>query len=208
MDLILNESQYKKIILESSQNKYKNEIEDNSNIIQKIVGNTKKDFKLDVKFILTWSVPIGGLIGPVYKSIHGEIPNLSEKELSLIALGTILSFFYENSGLLKKVLILIRDKGLINEFNLMLAKTENLKNTFSEFLNSINVTINPILNVLSFTFFLGVLGAIHELTEKGFDIDHIKPIILGLAGYFGVKMSKNTMSEVIEKMIKRFKKIK
>jgi len=205
MDLILNERQYKKLILESSQEKYKNQIEDNKSIIKKVVRNSKKDFNLDTKFILTWSVPIGGLIGPVYNVIHGEMPNLGDKELTLITLGTILSYFYENSDLLRKVLILIRDNGLINEFNRMLTKTENLKNTFSDFLTSIQVTINPISNVLSFTFFLNVLNAIYELTEKGFDSEQITPIILGLIGYFGVKMSTSTISEVTKKMIERFK---
>lgn len=205
MDLILNERQYKKLILESSQEKYKNQIEDNKSIIKKVVRNSKRDFNLDTKFILTWSVPIGGLIGPVYNAIHGEMPNLGDKELTLIALGTILSYFYENSDLLRKVLILIRDNGLINEFNRMLIKTENLKNTFSDFLTSIQVTINPISNVLSFTFFLNVLNAIYELAEKGFDSEQITPIILGLIGYFGVKMSTSTISEVTKKMIERFK---
>jgi hypothetical protein len=205
MDLILNERQYKKLILESSQEKYKNQIENNKSIIKKVVRNSKRDFNLDTKFILTWSVPIGGLIGPVYDAIHGEMPNLDERELVLITLGTILSFFYENSDLLKKVLILIRDNGLINEFNRMLSKTENLKNTFLDFLTSIQVTINPISNVLSFTFFLNVLNAIYELTQKGFDSEQITPIILGLIGYFGVKMSTGTISEVTKKMIERFK---
>jgi hypothetical protein len=205
MDLILNERQYKKIILESYQEKYKNQIEDNKSIIKKVVRNSKRDFNLDTKFILTWSVPIGGLIGPVYNVIHGEMPNLSDRELTLLALGTILSYFYENSDLLRKVLILIRDNGLINEFNHMLIKTENLKNTFSDFLTSIQVTINPISNVLSFTFFLNVLNAIYELTRKGFDSEQITPVMLGLIGYFGVKMSTSTISEVTKKMIGRFK---
>ena len=204
MDLILNERQYKKLIFESSQKKFKKKIEDNDSLIKKIVVDSKKDFGLDVKFILTWSVPIGGLIAPVYQSIHGEIPSLTEKELSLIALGTILSFFYKKPDFLKKVLILIRDKGLINEFNQMLSKTENLKNALANFLTSIKVTINPILNVLSFTFILGVLGSIYELVENGYDSNHITPIILGLAGYFGVKMSKNVLTEIIEKIVNRF----
>ena len=64
MDIILNENQYKKIILEVAKKKIEGSSEENKNLIKRIVSDVKREFKLDLKFILIYSVTIGVLIGP------------------------------------------------------------------------------------------------------------------------------------------------
>ena len=205
MDLILTTEQYQKILLESAKQNLENDAEENKEILKKVVKNVKTNFNLDLKFILTYSLTIGGLIGPVFKLMAGELPNLSNEDLSLITAGTIISYYYNNSELLQKILIKIRDNHLINEFNLMLSKTEYLKNAFAEFIDSLKVTTGTLSNILAFTFFLNILNVILSLSKSGVSENQIKSLVIGIIGYFGVSISKELLLEVIEKIIKRFR---
>lgn len=205
MDVILNENQYKKIILEVAKKKIEGSSEENKNLIKRIVSDVKREFKLDLKFILTYSVTIGGLIGPVYEIISSSVPSLSNVEMSLISVGVIMTYYYNNSELLNKILIKIRDNGLINEFNLMLEKAENLKLAFFDFVQSLNVTIGSMSNILAFTFLLGVLGTLVNFAENDFTNLETNKLIMSLMGYFGTLASKHITKELLTKMIERFK---
>jgi len=205
MDVILNENQYKKIILEVAKKKIEGSSEENKNLIKRIVSDVKREFKLDLKFILTYSVTIGGLIGPVYEIISSSVPSLSNVEMSLISVGVIMTYYYNNSDLLNKILIKIRDNGLINEFNLMLEKAENLKLAFFDFVQSLNVTIGSMSNILAFTFLLGVLSTLVNFSENDFTNLETNKLIMSLMGYFGTLASKHITKELLTKMIERFK---
>lgn len=205
MDVILNENQYKKIILEVAKKKIEGSSEGNKNLIKRIVSDVKREFKLDLKFILTYSVTIGGLIGPVYEIVSSSIPSLSSVEMSLISVGVIMTYYYNNVELLNRILIKIRDNGLINEFNLMLEKTENLKLAFLDFVQSLNVTIGSMSNILAFTFLLNVLSTLVNFAENDFTDLETSKLIISLLGYFGTLASKHITKELLTKMIERFK---
>jgi hypothetical protein len=205
MDVILNENQYKKIILEVAKKKIEGSSEENKNLIKRIVSDVKREFKLDLKFILTYSVTIGGLIGPVYEIVSSSIPSLSSVEMSLISVGVIMTYYYNNVELLNRILIKIRDNGLINEFNLMLEKTENLKLAFLDFVQSLNVTIGSMSNILAFTFLLNVLSTLVNFAENDFTDLETSKLIISLLGYFGTLASKHITKELLTKMIERFK---
>ena len=205
MDVILNENQYKKIILEVAKKKIEGSSEENKNLIKRIVSDVKREFKLDLKFILTYSVTIGGLIGPVYEIVSSSIPSLSSVEMSLISVGVIMTYYYNNVELLNRILIKIRDNGLINEFNLMLEKTENLKLAFLDFVQSLNVTIGSMSNILAFTFLLNVLSTLVNFAENDFTDLETSKLIMSLMGYFGTLASKHITKELLTKMIERFK---
>lgn len=205
MDLILNENQYKKIILEVAKKKIEGSSEENKSLIKRIVSEVKKEFKLDLKFILTYSVTIGGLIGPVYEIVSSSVPSLSSVEMSLISVGVIMTYYYNNAELLNKILIKIRDNGLINEFNLMLEKSETLKNAFADFVQSLNVTIGSMSNILAFTFLLNVLSTLVSFANNDFSDLETSKLVYSLLGYFGTLSSKEITKELLTKMIERFK---
>ena len=135
MDLVIKESHYRKILLESVKNGIEGSSESNKNLIKNAISNVKRSFGIDLKFILTYSVTIGGLMGPVQEIIKSEIPTLSETDLSLLIVGTIMTYYYNNVEELQRILRLIRDNNLINEFNYMLEKTGRLKDAFFDFVS-------------------------------------------------------------------------
>lgn len=205
MDLVIKESQYRKILLETVKKGIEGSSEENKNIIKNAVASVKKHFGIDLKFILTYSVTIGGLMGPVQQIVQSEIPNISEKNLSLLIVGTIMSYYYNNSDKLNQILRLIRDNGLINEFNLMLEKTSNLKYAFFDFVSSLGVNIGTMSNILAFTFLLNVMSTLLKFAQNDFSEMETEKLIIGMIGYFGTLASKEITQEIVKRMILRFK---
>jgi hypothetical protein len=86
----------------------------------------------------------------------------------------------------------------------MLEKTDELKNTFLSFVDSLRLTGHKISGMLAYTFIIPFLsklldmsgGATHE------DIIMLSKIIIG---YLAVKLSSATLSELLSKIIKRFR---
>lgn len=204
MEVILKDKQYKKVLLEVVKKNIEGSSEENKNLIKRIVKDVKKHFGLDLKFILTYSVTIGGLLGPVHDIVSLELPNLSSSELSLITIGTIMTYYYNNQNMLHNILIKIRDNNLINEFNLMLEKTETLKDAFFEFVKSLGITFGSMSNILGFTFLLNVLGTLLNFANSDFSEFDTQSFVTGLTGYFGTLASKELTMEILTKMVKRF----
>jgi hypothetical protein len=204
MEVILKDKQYKKVLLEVVKKNIEGSSEKNKTLIKRVVSDVKKHFNIDLKFILTYSVTIGGLIGPVYDIISLQLPNLSSFELSLITIGTIMTYYYNNRDILHNILVKIRDNNLINEFNLMLEKTETLKSAFFDFVKSLGVTFGSMSNILGFTFLLNVLNTLLNFADSNFSDFEAKSFVVGLTGYFGTLASKELTMEILTKMIKRF----
>lgn len=204
MEVILKDKQYKKVLLEVVKKNIEGSSEENKTLIKRVVSDVKKHFNIDLKFILTYSVTIGGLIGPVYDIIRLQLPNLSSFELSLITIGTIMTYYYNNRDILHNILVKIRDNNLINEFNLMLEKTETLKSAFFDFVKSLGVTFGSMSNILGFTFLLNVLNTLLNFADSNFSDFEAKSFVVGLTGYFGTLASKELTMEILTKMIKRF----
>lgn len=205
MDVVLNESQYKSLILESIKNKFEQKSEDQKKFLSKIVSSVNKEFNIDLKFILTWSTTIAGLMEPVYELISENHVDLSQSELALITVGVIMTFFYTTKEPLGRILQLIRERGLISEFDDMMSKTYQLKDAFSDFISSLGVSVGNLTNVLAFTFLLSTLGIIIDVSKEGFGENEIEMVIKSILLYFGTLTTKGIAKEIIKKMIKRFK---
>lgn len=205
MDIVLNESQYKSLILESIKNKFEEKSENEKKFLKDIVSTVKKEFDIDLKFILTWSTTIAGLIKPVYELISENHVDLSSSDLALLSVGVIMTFFYSSRDSLHRILQLIREKGLISEFDEMISKTYDLKDAFSDFVSSLGVTIGNLSNILAFTFLLSTLGIINEVAKEGLSDGDLEMIIKSILLYFGTLTTKSIAREILNKMFKRFK---
>jgi len=81
MKIIVNESQYKKLLFEETS---KNSI-DKLKELKKFFGDLKNDVKtqigLDLSFLSTWGVTIAGFVRPIAEFIEGNFPELTNKKL-------------------------------------------------------------------------------------------------------------------------------
>lgn len=205
MKLILTESQYINLLKEEKENEIADTFSNSKNITKKIIKDVKKQHGLDFTFALTWGSVIGGFVGPVYRYMEGTYSNLREDEISLICFGIILTFFSDNKEKLNKVLKLIKEKKLVTFFDRALTKTYDLRDALFGFIESLNITFSKVSNMMSYTFLVPLVPLIKNLAEMDINEKKMNMIIIGITHYTLGIISSKVISELISKMIKRFR---
>ncbi len=204
MKIVITEHQYRKLLLESSKSIIGDEIKRSKEFFKKIVRTVKQDTKLDFSFLFTWGAAIGGFSRPVFNYFEGKSPELTNQDLSLLSIACAVTYYTYNKEKLSKLLGIIKERGLITSFNKMLEKTDELKITFLSFVDSLKVTVHKMSGMLSYTFIIPFLSKLLDMSvgSTSSDITDLSKIILG---YLAVKISSTTLTELITKIIERFR---
>jgi hypothetical protein len=205
MNILITESQERMIINESIGNELGNILRKNSDIGKLITSQIKEITGNDKIGILTFGASIGGMMGPVGNFLEGKYPSMNDVEISLLLTGVIATFLFNSPKLVKKVTDKIKEQGLENEFEVAKSKTEELRDTFYDFMESLNITLFKVTNVLGFAFLIPLLPYIHELSSGNLTIQDINKIVKILTSYGIITISSSTLKEIIVKLIKRFR---
>lgn len=205
MDIVLTESQYIRILKEQNENKIAGVFQDSKSFTKNLLSNVKKQFGIDFTFLGTWGSVIGGFVGPISDYLHERYVNLSDSDITLISFGILLTFFSDNKEKLRKVLDLIKERGIITFFDRALMKSYDLKESFFSFLESLNVSFPKLGNMISYTFLVPLVPLIFNLSNLDLGKDQIELIIKGISLYVGGILSTSIIESIISKMIKRFK---
>jgi len=205
MNILLTEEQYKKILGESVSNDVKEKMESSESLTKQIVRDSKRKFKLDSSFLLTWGAVLGGFMNPVIKFLNGKYPELTSSDISLISLGVVMTYFYNNTDKLRPVLDLIRKNGLINEFDDALSKAGALKNAFIEFMRSLGVLTSSVSNMLAYAFLIPILPTLMSMVQSGVSEMKIQFLMKSILGYVALITSSTALEKIIGKMLDRFK---
>jgi len=204
MKIVITEHQYEKLLLESSKSMISDEIKRSKEFVKKIVRSVKDDTKLDFSFLFTWGAAIGGFSRPVFNYFEGKSPELTQQDLALLSIACAVTYYTSNREKLGKLLDIIKERGLVDYFNEMLTKTDELKNTFLSFVESLKITGSKLSNMLAYTFIIPFLSKILDMSGGATSTD-ITVLAKILLGYLTVKLSATTLSELISKIIVRFR---
>jgi hypothetical protein len=204
MKFIISESQYKKILLEENSKGIIKKLEDLKVFFNTVVKESKKQVGVDLTFLTTWGVTIAGLVRPVAEFMEGNYPNLTNTEIALLSTGIILTYFTSNKEELSKVLDKIKEKSLINEFDKMLSKTEELKNVFISFIDSLTIPVSKLSNMLAYTFIIPIIPELYEYSQNSSNIE-VKEMILRIVSFIGVNLSGSIIKNLLQKIVKNFK---
>ena len=165
MDILLTESQYKKLLFEEKKGEVERDLDNSRSLVKKIVSDVRKQYGIDFTFALTWGATIGGFIGPVTRYLENTYTNLDSSDITLIMFGIILTFFSENKEKLKKVLDLLKERKLITFFDRAIMKTYDLKDAFLGFIESLNITFSKTSNMLAYTFLVPLVPYLKHISE-------------------------------------------
>jgi hypothetical protein len=205
MNILLTEDQYKKILGEQVSNDVKSEIEKSEKLTKQIVQDSKRKFKIDSTFLLTWGAVLGGFMSPVAQFINGKYPELTQTDISLISLGVIMTYFFSNVEKLRPVLDLIQKKGLVNEFDSALNKAGQLKDAFLEFMRSLGVLTSSVSNMLAYSFLIPLLPTLLSMSQSGVTEMKLQLLVKSILGYVTLITSSTALEKIVGKMVDRFK---
>lgn len=204
MKIIITESQHKKILLESASENVMNKLDSLRSFFIDLSKTVKKQFGIDIEFLLTWGTTIGGFVQPVSEFIKGEFPDITFTNLALISTGVILTYFTSNKKLLSEVIEKIKENGMIYEFDQMLKKSSELKKVFLNFVGSLTLPMSKIANMLAYSFLIPIIPELYEFAQGHSDID-VLDSIKRIVSYLGLTTLGFSVKKLIDSVVERFR---
>jgi hypothetical protein len=205
MKIIITEIQNRSLLNESISESIIGNYMSMKKFTHKVLKETKETTGLDFEFLMSWGSTLGGLMMPVSQFIEGKYPELTSLDISLLVTGAMVTYYTSNKKVLSKILNTIKEKGLINVFDEVLSVTSNLKDTFLSFINSLNIAMGKMTNMLAYTFLIPLLPQLYEMAQTGYDQNTVNQIIKRILSYGTIIGSSAIMREIIKKIINRFK---
>ena len=205
MNILITESQERMLLIESIGDELGDVVKQNNDLGNTIANKIKETIGIDKVGLLTFGATIGGFISPVNQFIEGNFPNMSDTDISLLLTGVVATFFYNTPKLMEKIKSLIVENNLESEFEETLSKTKELHNTFFDFMESLNITLFKVSNILGFAFLIPLLPYIHEIAQNNLSPEDIHKIIKSILSYGVITVSSVVFKEVMIKLIKRFR---
>ena len=205
MEIILTESQLKKILTEERKGEVKSIIDDSKKFTRKLLKDVKQQFNIDFTFALTWGSVIGGFIGPVSRYLEGRYPNLTQSDIILLSFGILLTFFSDNKDKLRKVLSIIKERSLVTVFDIGLSKAYDLRDSFFGFIESLGITLSKVSNMMIYTFLIPLVPMIKDIADMSLTPEQLQIILKSFVTYGAAIISKSILTELLKKMFRRFK---
>jgi len=204
MEIAISEDVQRKLITESLMGDLSKVLSNLVSVGKENIKDTQKMMKFDLKFLLTWSGTIGGFMGPLNQYIKDQNVEITEANINLIVLGVCSLLFYNNEKLISELISKIKEKGLIQTFELALEKGKELKSALVGFLESIGVTAGSLFAIASFTFLIPILGILNGYAQGGeITSESIQEIAERIAMAGVTALSATTIRNFLKKFFKK-----
>ena len=204
MEITISEDVRRKLITESLMGDLSKVLSNLVSVGKENIKDTQKMMKFDLKFLLTWSGTIGGFMGPLNQYIKDQNVEITEANINLIVLGVCSLLFYNNEKLISELISKIKEKGLIQTFELALEKGKELKSALVGFLESIGVTAGSLFAIASFTFLIPILGILNGYAQGGeITSESIQEIAERIAMAGVTALSATTIRNFLKKFFKK-----
>ena len=205
MKVVLTESQYRAILLNESRDEFTNYLSSLIEFANNVITKTEQDLKINLNMLLIWGAGVGGVMGPLNEFIMNGNFNLNQFQVASILCATSAILFNESKSTIKTLVDYIQEQGIFEVFSQVLKKGTKLKQTFFKFIESLNMTLYTISNIMSYSFIIPILPMIWEMSQSGIKGDEVKGIIVRLLSFGLVSVSGNALKELISKLVVRFR---
>lgn len=203
--ILITENQKRVLLRESVNREIGDVIKRNYEFTKDVLSKSSKQIGENLQFLITWGASIGGFVGPLNEFIEGRFPHLTEHDISLILTGVIASYYIDNKKLVAKILKVIKSKELMGEFTSVLRKSSQLKDTFVEFMESLNLTVHKITNIMSYTFIIPAIPIIYSAAvNHSLESKDAKELALRFASFGLLTVGGLVLKELLGKLIRRF----
>lgn len=204
--ILINETQKRNLLIESSSDEFIGIIKKNYELVKKILNISSKQLKTDLQFLITWGASIGGMVGPINDFVRGQFPELNDIQISLILTGVISTYYMDNKSLLEKIYNKLTEEGVFKIFLKVIKKSDQLRDSFLDFINSLGITFHKFTNMMSYTFIIPVIPMIYSLSMGNVNTEEdIQQIIIRITSFGLITISGVLIKELVIKMVKRFK---
>lgn len=205
MKVLITENQYRTILLESSKNSLNSVLEDLKEFATMVIEKTQQDVGVNLKMLLIWGAGVGGVMAPLNEFIQNGDFNLNDFQIASILCATTAILYGESKSVINELLKVIKDEGIVDEFNRVLSKGTKLKKVFLNFIQSLNMTLSSVTNIMSYAFIIPILPILWDMSQTGVSKPEVKEIVIRLMSFGLTAISGNTLRELVTKLVNRFR---
>lgn len=206
MNFLITESQLKFIVENKDSDFFTVYLENLSKLSNEVYETSKKKFGIDLKLLVTWGAGVGGFIAPLDNFIKNGNFNISDSDGTLIIVAVISTLFLDNESKIKRIQDEIEKNGLSEIFELTLNKAETLKESFINFLSSMNVSVNNVISLARYSFLIPIIDDLQNLAQGTSELKQAAIIISKRLLSSGLlTISSEILTKLIHKILLRFK---
>jgi hypothetical protein len=204
MNYIITENQLRNILSEVKDNRFSNDLKTMNSFTKNIVNKTQKTYGINLRFLLKWGSAIGGMVMPLDNWIRTGKFELNDDQIALILIGVACTFFFENKKILKEVVDKIKQEGLLKHFRKALSKGEELRQSFFNFLISLNLTFTEMVDMISYSFLIPIVNDLVDLSHGADMYATAETVAERMVASGTIILTGNIIIEVVNKILKRF----
>lgn len=205
MKVIISESQYRRLIVESTKDKILSTTEKNYQSFLSIFKTASAQLRDSFRFLVTYGAGIGALVGPVTQYLQQEYPTLNREQIAALFIMAVSIIFFETKNL-KDSKEWIKVRNLDDELESAKDYVAKLKNKMKNILNVSGASIYRTMDILSYTFLLPIFSTLlNIMTNQEIDNDLMTDIFEPLVSSGLITLSASAIKEFIDRLIEKMK---
>lgn len=205
MRIVLTEQQYQRILLESASGKAVNKIREIIEFTKKAFDKAQTDMGYNISTLIVWGYGVGGLMKPLDAYLKTGNFELNDYQHWALIFATTAILLGENQKSIKQLMSIIKEEGLTPIFSKLLKKGVQLKEAFLDFIESLNVTMYRMSNIMAYAIIIPLLHIFYDMAQTGTTKDMIKEMVVRILGFGLISISGNVLRDLITKIINRFR---
>lgn len=206
VSILITENQKRLLLKESLLKDVSEVIKNNYEVASEILKSSKEQMGVNLQFLMTWGASIGGFVGPLTQFVEGRNPEITSTQITSIMIGVIATFYLDNRETILKIVRKLKDDGLLEVYQETVNKGRELKKSFVRFIESLNMTLHKVTNMMTYTFIIPLVEKILSMSQSGeITNDDIKQLSMRIASFGLLTVSSITVVTLIKRMVNRFK---
>ncbi len=171
-----------------------------------VVGRSRRKFGIDLKLLTTWGSAIGGFAAPLDNFIRSKNLKISDDQISLILVGVIATLIFDNEKVFNKAYEIIKEEGLTEIFKKVLNKGKKLKDSFLDFISSLNVSFGNVASLIRYSFLIPIVTDIQSIAVGSTNPNEtVSLIVQRLIAAGVVTIAAESLTKMIKGLVKKFR---
>lgn len=206
MKVVLTESQYQVLLVESYNNKIVDSIVKAKDFGKEVVETASNQMGMNFKFLLTYGAGVGALAGPIMSYLRGEYPELSSEQIMNIIVAAIAVTFFTTMNASKQSKEKLEEEGLENELDSATNYLQQITGRFGKVLSTLADIKFNLIDILAYSTLLSVIPFFNSLvSELGPDYS-VDIALRGLATSVGLTMFGSTIKTILKRLAHKVSK--
>ena len=174
--------------------------EENNDVDEQSKSMVKKvieDLKLNADFMMTFGVGISAFVGPVSELLQNKGIHITQYDVTLLVMVSFYILLTKSKEDIDILMAKVKEHKVEGELKHVIKFINRTVGLFKVIGKKVGVTITSLVDVLAFTFMsVPVLNMLKSLAaEKGFSIDNVEQLFVGLALSAGSYLLKNILKK-------------